>query len=222
MGPIDTFAFDFDGTLAELTIDFDLLKRKLVALASAFLNEMPEDEGMPALELLDALAEKIGRKDEALGREYHSRGRLVITATELEAAENGTLFDFSRPLLALLQDKDMKRVIITRNSTAAVKTVFPDVNEHCDVFLPREQVRHVKPHPGHLLDALERCGSNPQKTLMVGDHVLDIQTGKRAGAYTAAVASGKLGVEDLARAEPDMISSNCMELVQMAVEKKLI
>jgi phosphoglycolate phosphatase len=222
VGPIDTFAFDFDGTLAELTIDFDLLKRKLVALASAFLDEMPLGSGLPALELLDALAEKISQKDAALGREYHSRGRLVITATELEAAEKGMLFDFSRPLLALLKDKGLKRVIITRNSTAAVKTVFPDVLEHCDLFLPREQVRHVKPHPGHLLAALERCGSTPEKTLMVGDHVLDIETGKRAGAYTAAVASGKLGFEDLAKAGPDMISNNCLELVQLAAEKKLI
>lgn len=222
MKRIDTIAFDFDGTLAELTIDFKLMKQRLRALASAFLDPIPETPELPALELLNFLAETIGREEESLGAEFHSRGRLMISAMELDAAKKGSLFEFARPLLAKLRERGLKSVIITRNSTAAVKIVFPDILDRCDAFVPREDVCRVKPHPEHLLTALKKCGSIPEKTLMVGDHVFDIELGKRAGAYTAAVVSGTSSAEELARESPDFMVNNCMTLWEFAVDKELI
>ncbi|OIP90780.1 MAG: hypothetical protein AUK55_12280 [Syntrophobacteraceae bacterium CG2_30_61_12] len=96
---------------------------------------------------------------------------------------------------------------------AAVSLVFPDWAEYCDGLLSRDQVERVKPDPDHLLAALSGLGSSPRHCLMVGDHLLDIETGRRAGTWTAAVASGKLGAGNLAQGAPDWLATDCAELI---------
>jgi phosphoglycolate phosphatase len=206
--------FDFDGTLAHLTIDFDFMKRKLAALAEGFLGERPEPPAKPALEWLDDLAAEIAEYEgRDLGLEFHCRGRLVVQATELDAAARGGLFPFTRDLLGELRSRGVATGIITRNSTAAVRMVFPDVREQCDVFLPREDVPAVKPHPEHLLEALRRMGAEPGRALMVGDHALDLETGRRAGVRTAGVAGGNMPLEELERAGADHLAQDAAGLV---------
>lgn len=212
---IKGIVFDFDGTLAELTIDFELMKRKVAALAEGFLGERPEIPNKPALEWLDDIAAEIEEYEgRDLGMEFHCRGRLVVQATELDAAREGGLFPFTRELLAGLRDAGVGTAIITRNSTAAVKTVFPDVHDCCTIFLPREDVSAVKPDPAHMGAALRRLKCAPEEALMVGDHHLDIETGKRAGVPTAGVASGNLSMAELEQGGADMVSENAAALVK--------
>lgn len=208
--------FDFDGTLAELHIDFDLLRHKITALAEAMLDARPEPSSLPVLEWLDQLALEVEQnrgRDVAL--ELHSRGRLIIQATELDAARQGRLFPYSRRVLASLARRKVRTAVITRNSTAAVLQVFPEIRECCDVFLPREETSAVKPDPAHLLAALSRLKVEPSQALMVGDHPMDIETGKRVGALTAGVASGRLDQDDLAEEAPDFLAQDVDDLVRL-------
>jgi phosphoglycolate phosphatase len=214
--------FDFDGTLAELNIDFVLMKRRVAALAGAFMGYAPEVDSLPALELLDLMARKVGEKDQALGLELHSRGRLLITSMELEAASRGRLFPFARQVLAMLSSRGLATAVITRNCTAAVKRVVPDIETLCGCFLARDSVPRPKPDPGHVRSACERIGVEPGRTLVVGDHPLDIETARRAGTMSAAVASGRVGLEDLERHGPDYLAPDCEVLVRMLVEQGLI
>lgn len=211
--PLQALLFDFDGTLAHLTIDFTRLRRSITALAEPFLGEEPEPSPLPVLEWLDELADEIRGFDHALGQEFHSRGRLVIQATELDAARNAALFPFTRPLLARLRASGIKTGILTRNSTAAVKVVFPDVDQCCDAFLAREDAPQVKPHPAHALAVLERLGVEPERALLVGDHPLDVETARRAGLLAAAVVSGHATREALAAAGPDYLAGDCEALL---------
>lgn len=208
--------FDFDGTLASLCIDFDMLRKKIKALYQAMLECEPEPSPLPVLEWLDVLARDVEEKrGKETALELHSRGRLIIQATELDAAKHGTLFPYSRRLLAGLARRGMASGVITRNSTAAVLRVFPEIGQCCDVFLAREEAPALKPDPRHLLAALSRLGVEPARTLMVGDHPLDIETGKRAGSLTAGVASGRLGQDDLAEAAPDFLARDAEQLVRL-------
>ena len=219
---IRAMVFDFDGTLARLTIDFALMKRKLAALASAFLPRPPAPGPTPALEWLDELAARIGAEDPDHGNEFHSRGRLVITAMELDAAKEGELFPGTRPLLAMLARRGVRTGIITRNCTAAVRRVFPDVRESCGVFVPREDAPRVKPDPAHLLAALAALDTPPHDALMVGDHPLDIETARRAGAKSAAVASGATGSEALSGAGPDFLAQDLRGLIDQLTARGLL
>lgn len=210
---LQALLFDFDGTLASLHIDFTRLRRKLTALAEPFLGEEPEPSELPVLEWLDELADEIREFDHPLGQEFHCRGRLVIQATELDAAREAQLFPFTRPLLAGLRASGIKTGILTRNSTAAVKVVFPDVTACCDCFMAREDAPKVKPDPAHALAVLERLGVARERALLVGDHPLDIQTARNAGLASAAVVSGHSQHAALAAAGPDYLATDCEQLL---------
>ena len=217
MNCIQAIIFDFDGTLAHLTIDFDLLRRKILALIDAFIcDEEYEAPRIPVLELIEAAGEEIQKyegKDTAL--EFKSRSRLVVNATELDAARDGGLFFYTCQLLTELRQRRIKTGVITRNSYAAVKKVFPEIEKCCDVFIAREDAKAVKPDGAHLLQALEKLGVEPQCALMVGDHTLDIETGKNAGSLTAGVASGNLNIACLRESDPDYVAADCLELVNL-------
>ncbi|WP_018126100.1 HAD family hydrolase [Desulfovibrio oxyclinae] len=206
--------FDFDGTLAELTLDFTLMKTKIAALGECFLPHRPEPDGTPALEWMETLTAHVEREcDRDTALEFNCRCRLAITAMELDAARDGNLFEFTRPLLLGLREHGIATGIITRNTGSAVRTVFPDVNEHTGVLLAREDAPRIKPHPAHLLQALERLGVAPAHALMVGDHPLDMKTGRAAGTATAGVMSGRCDADDLKNAGADLVFEDASRLL---------
>jgi len=219
---LEAIVFDFDGTLAELTLDFDLMKRKIAALGEVFLGERPEPDGTPALEWLDRLVARAMELDRDEGLEFASRGRLVLAAMELDAAREGRLFPFTRPALTLLRDRGVATGVITRNISAAVRLVFPEIEAEVGVFLAREAAVRVKPDPAHLMQALGRLGADPARTLMVGDHPMDVETGRRAGALCAAVTSGRQGADAFAAMEPDFIAPDVGALLPLLGEAGLI
>ncbi|WP_432738706.1 HAD family hydrolase [Maridesulfovibrio sp. FT414] len=221
MKNIEAIVFDFDGTLAELTIDFDEMKKRLRALGSAFLDPMPSREDLPALEWVDFMADCLSREDPDLGKEFHTRCRFLIISMEVEAARNGTLFPFTCEMLSSLRSSGIRTGIITRNTASAVRQMVPEIDRLTGCFLSREDVHNVKPHPEHLFKALEIIGVAPENALMVGDHPMDIETGKRAGAMTAGVATGRIPIEGLAEAGPDFLAADCAALMELLNEQNL-
>lgn len=205
--------FDFDGTLAELHLDFALMKSRLASLAEHFLGEL-EQPPLRVLEWLEVLRAEVDR------RIPHRRGAFVdqadrlVQEMELDAACRGSLFPFTRSMLRDLQLQGIKAAVITRNCEEAVRLVFPDIDHYCGGFLARDHVPRVKPDPDHLLRVLERLACDVEGALMVGDHPLDIETGRAAGAFTAGVASGRISREELARAGADWVASDCSALME--------
>ena len=220
-GPIRAALFDFDGTLAELTLDFALLRQKVAAISRIFLEDddggssaVPSwPDGQPVLERVDELAALIGaRSGRDLGLEFHTRCRFLITDMEIKAAAKGRLFPFSRALLAGLRAQGIRLGVVTRNCTAAVKMVYPEIEQAVDCFLPREAVTLVKPNPQHVADALNCLGVRPENALMVGDHPMDIMAGLAAGTRTAGVASGRRSEAELSAAGANYTASDCAAL----------
>jgi len=105
--------------------------------------------------------------------------------------------------------------IITRNCRQAVLRVFPDAETVVGVVLTRDDAPHVKPDPRHLLAALDILGASPERSLMVGDHPMDVATGKAAGTLTAGVASGRIDLAELGRAAPDFLATSVATLLPM-------
>jgi phosphoglycolate phosphatase len=76
-------------------------------------------------------------------------------------------------------------------------------------------VNNVKPHPEHLNKALQMLNSTANTTLMIGDHPLDIQTGRNAGTYTAGVLTGHFRKFDFLNAGADLVLSQASDLLNM-------
>jgi len=214
MPRLDAIIFDFDGTLADVPLDLESMKTRIAALGEAFMDQRPVPGPTPALEWLEELVQTVMLRDEAEGKEFRTRGHLVITAMELDAARQGALFDFTRPSLALLRERGIGAGVITRNISAAVRQVFPDIESLTQAFIPREIAVRVKPDPVHLFQALDCLGADPARTLMVGDHPMDIQTAINAGTLSGAVTSGTVAADVFAPLSPNFIADDVGVLIE--------
>lgn len=211
---LNAIVFDFDGTLAELHLDFAHMKEQLAATLRDYLPGLAAPPPTPALEWLESSVARVHAASPALAVQLRERAEALIAALELDAARRGRLFAFSRPLLRELRTRGVQTAIITRNCERAVRMVFPDLDDYCAEFLAREHVRRVKPDPSHLLQALEKLSADPTTALMVGDHPLDIETGRRAGILSAGVWSGNASRTELLHSGARWTARNCHELIE--------
>ncbi len=215
MQRFDAVVFDFDGALAELVLDFDAMKLRVAMLAGKYLETEPVPGAVPVLEWVERLAGDIGRLGgNGDGQAFRGAAHELIEGMEVAAASDRLLFPFTRPLLAALAERGIKTAIITRNCRRAVARIFPDASSYVGAVVAREDAVRVKPDPEHLLQALRAIGAAPSRSLMVGDHPMDIATGKAAGTMTGAVASGRVALEALRIAEPDFAAADAAALLR--------
>ncbi|SFM84321.1 HAD family hydrolase [Thermodesulforhabdus norvegica] len=219
---IDTFIFDFDGTLAELTINFAVLKARIEALAERYAGPL-ESSQLPLLERIEELARAIHIRSPHHSRDFRNRALDLVRATEIRHASEGKLFAFTRPLLASLINSGHRIAVVTRNCEAAVRIVFPDIEKFCHAFLAREHVKYVKPDPHHIERALEILGkADKTRVMIIGDHPLDIKAGIAVGVWTAGVASGRISITRLIEAGAHYVAENCLALFRQLSEKDLV
>ncbi len=76
-----------------------------------------------------------------------------------------------------------------------------------------------KPDPQGLLELMRRCGCGPERTLLVGDSRVDVETGRAAGVRVLGVAWG-LDPEGLRGAGPE-IEVGSAEALVAAVRERL-
>lgn len=212
---IESIVFDFDGTLAELRLDFVEMKNRLNILSEKFRLISPPPPFLPVLEWVGWLEKSIGESDATLAGDFRIAALSLIEDMEMEAARNGALFPFTRLLLTKILQRGINTAIITRNCDSAVRSVFPDISTYCSAFFARDHVPSPKPDPAHLIRALEAIGADSESALMVGDHPLDIETGKAAGVLTAGVCSGNTSREVLLESGADWVAENCEELINL-------
>jgi phosphoglycolate phosphatase len=198
--------FDYDGTLVRLNIDFLGMRQAVERLVVAYGIEPHPLRGSYALETIEEATELISSKSSAKGSAFRQKALEIVTECEVEAAKGGTMFPGVLDMLKLLRKRAIKIGVITRNCDKAVKMVFPNIERFSDVYLPRDFVSRVKPHPDHLGLALKEMEvGDPTLCLMVGDHLIDIEGGKRLGMKTAGVLTGKMTSQGFKEAGADYI-----------------
>jgi len=69
-----------------------------------------------------------------------------------------------------------------------------------------------KPSPKPLIECAKNLGVQACECAIVGDSIIDIRTGKAAGAKTIAVLSGIFSRKELEREKPDLILENVNQL----------
>ena len=205
---LELIIFDFDGTLAELNIDFAGMKEDVAALAAEYGLDL---EATGKTYTLEAVAE-LSRLHPEVGPEFGRRAEEAIVRREVAAARQGRLFSGVREGLARLDGLGLKLAVITRNCRRAVETIFPDIDAWCHLFVPREEAPLPKPHPEHLRLVFDSLGVESQRSLVVGDHPMDIVTARRAGSWVCGVTTGIVGAEGLA--EADLVFDSLAEVIE--------
>ena len=69
-----------------------------------------------------------------------------------------------------------------------------------------------KPDPKGLILIMNKFNCSPEKTLMVGDSAIDIETGKHAGVITCGVTYGLGNLDSLTNSKPDYLIDNLSQL----------
>jgi phosphoglycolate phosphatase len=207
------FVFDFDGTLAIPNIDFRLMRRRVEEIARRYGVDPTRFEDLYILEMLEMVRAHLSRTDSPDGESFYREAHEAILALEAECARHGGMLPGAVEVLQALRRQRFKVGVVTRNSAFAVRTICSVIDTLCDVFLPREAVRFVKPHPEHLQRALEHLQIPAQHAVMVGDGPIDITAGKALGLKTIAVLTGADRREALLASQPDLILDSVADLL---------
>lgn len=210
---IKTVIFDYDGTLVQLNINFDHMRQEIEQLLVGYDIEPEDLKRFYILEMIDEATRRITKESPSGGSTFYHKALELVTEHEVRAAKKGQIISGVPTMLKVLRNRGIKVGIITRNCDKAIKMVFPDIERFSDAYVPRDHVTQVKPHPDHLALALKEIEvNNPACCLMVGDHVMDIEGGKRMGMKTAGVLTGKITRQGFIEAGADYILDNATDI----------
>lgn len=150
--------FDMDGTITVPSIDF---------------NKIREELGIPSGDIVEIIALWPKKKAEeawALIEKYEEE---VLSLTKFQ--------DGARESLLKFKNHGIRLGLLTRNSRKSADAVLLRLKVDFDIVLTRE-FPFVKPRPEPVIHILESWALHPEETLVVGDYIHDIESGKNAGA----------------------------------------
>ena len=154
--------FDLDGTITQPHLDFRKIREEMGITV----------EKMSILDFLDSLDGEEKRRADA-----------ILDAHEKDAAYKSKLSSGARELFDYLREKNIRIAIMTRNARENVLIVLEKHKLSVDEILTRED-GPVKPSPEGVFALCGKFDVTPGETLMAGDFLFDIQTGKNAGTRT--------------------------------------
>jgi len=212
--------FDFDGTLAP-NLDLPLMRQRVIELTIAEGVPEPVFADRFIIEIIEAAASWLESENGAVAADYHQRAHSLITRFELDAAAEVEPFPEVRALLASLRSRRLRTAVVTRNCEAAVRNTFPDIDQHLDVLLARDNVEYYKPDPRHLQQALTLLGTAPHESMMIGDGRMDMQLGRDLGLVCVGVLTGSSSAEALESAGADMVLEHIRDLDELLNKQSL-
>jgi pyrophosphatase PpaX len=210
---LTTILFDLDGTLID-TNEL-IISTYLHTLEKYFPGKYGREDVLPFLG--PTLHEVFGAMDpervEEMVLEYRSYNLANHDALVKE-------FVGVMETIETLKKKGYKLAIVTtkREDVAFKGLRLMKLDSFFDVMIAYDHVKKVKPDPEPIFLALEKLGSKPEETLMVGDNFHDVLAGKNAGTKTAGVAWTIKGRDYLAKYEPDYMLENMTDLLTILGE----
>jgi len=131
------------------------------------------------------------------------------------------LIEGVREMLVNLRDHYLLSIISARGKKSTYKFLFQyELLPYFSAVATGQTCVHTKPYPDPLEWAAVQMGVPPASCLMVGDTVVDILTGKKAGAQTVGVLCGFGVKNELELAGADLILENTSDLVGHLLKSK--
>ena len=186
---VSAVIFDLDGTITRPYLDFDLIRA-----------EIGEVEG-PILEAMEQMS--------ATGRQ---RALEILHRHELGAAENSQLNPGVREVFSWLRERQCFIGLITRNQRDSVERVCARHQIRFDGVVTRED-GPVKPDSFGVIKFCREMGVPPEQTVVVGDYLFDLISGRRAGAKSVLLATQQ-NYQDF-RHEADYVISSLEQLPEI-------
>lgn len=192
---IKAVIFDLDGTIAAFNLDYKVMRGEV----RSYLLKL----GVPAslLKVNEAIFDML-KKTEIYMK---NQGKPITTIEELrketlktaenyemEAAKQTNLLSGAFETLKILKRAGLKIGLCTLSSEKSTIYLVKrfKLDEYFDAVVSRDRVNHVKPNPEHLQTVLNKIGTTPQETLVVGDSTTDMQGAQELKAIAVGIPSG--------------------------------
>lgn len=186
-----------------------------VALTLAQGVPSTEFEHLYIIEIIAAATHWLTRTGSESGHSYAAQANQLILDFELDAAAEMNVFPGTRSVLATLRQADARTAIVTRNCEQAVRCVFPDADNYCDLLLTRDNVEFVKPDPRRLQLALSNLARKAAQVVMIGDGRMDMQLGRELGLTCVGVLTGSSDAASLVAARAHLVIDDIEALEQL-------
>lgn len=185
-----TVLFDLDGTVADTAPD----------LAFA-LNTVLAEEGRPALPIerirpvitfgTRGLIE-LGFGIDADHPSFHDLRERLLALYSQHLVRQTRLFPGIPQLLDALEQRGLNWGIVTNKPGWLTEPLVAQLGlaQRAACVVSGDTTAQPKPHPGCMLYACERVGSQADQCLYIGDAQCDIEAGKRAGMKTLIALYG--------------------------------
>lgn len=215
---IELFIFDLDGTLIDSktdiahSVNYTLGCFNIPALEYSLIYSYVGNGVTTLLEKsLTSTNKNIDTKD-ALRVFLKHYGDHLLDNTFLYPNVMETLKYFSEANMVLISNKPEKFIKKTLKGLN-IDRFFP-------LVLGGDTLKTKKPEPEGINIAMNKYKSHPEKTVIVGDSGIDIDTGKRVGIQTCGVSYGLRDRAELVKAGADFIIDDIWELKDLYKWKK--
>ena len=186
--------FDIDGTLVDSNyLHVDAWSRAFAEAGTPVDTwRIHRAIGMDSGKLLDELLGDAADSAGPVAKEAHARLYAGMS-------ERLRVFAGARELLQVLADRGHTIVLATSAPPEELEMLLEvlDMGDTLDVVTSAQDAETAKPDPDILTVAVERAGVSPDRAVMVGDAVWDVQAAARAGVPCVGVLSGGTGRDEL-------------------------
>lgn len=211
MNNLKLVIFDLDGTL----VDAYQGVASSLNYALGQLHCAPIDD--------ESIKRTVGRGDRHLiatfvAEEDVDKALSIFRQHHTHALKEGTIFlPGAKQLLKKLKAKNYALAIASNRPTRFTHIILKHLRlqQTFDYVLCGDKVEHPKPAADILERILKKFSLMPDEALYVGDMVIDVETGNKAGVRTVAVVTGSNTKEELFSSRPFKVIDRVSQIAQI-------
>lgn len=215
---MDLVIFDLDGTLIDSKLD--LANAVNATRASVGLTPMDNDtvfsyvgNGAPVL-IRKALGPQFSDQEIQRALEY------FLAYYRDHMLDHTVLYPGMRNVLDRFQRAGIAMAVLTNKPVRFSQAIVDGLGLHAHFrrVYGGNSFEHKKPHPVGVEKLLEECGAVREKTLMVGDSSVDVETARNANVKACGVTWG-FQPETFAGHPPDFLADHPEDLAAMVMRR---
>lgn len=210
----DTVIYDLDGTLLNTLDD-------LAASVNHAMRTLghPEHSTQAVCAMVGNGMEKLLRLATPEGADWQEALRVFKAHYADHANDHTCPYAGIEAMLEALHQAGVRQAIVSNKGDPFVK----DLNERyfsrwIDIAVGEQPAIRRKPWPDSVLHIMERLGSDPSRTLYVGDSDVDIVTAQNAGVDCASVVWGFRTEAELREAGAARLVADAEALTRLVLE----
>lgn len=208
---IELIIFDLDGTLIDA-----------YRAVEQSLNYTMTRLGFPTLDA-ETIKRTVGWGDRHLVEKFSGKDRIakaivIYRRHHKDSLRKGTkLLPGARRILNYLKRRHYRLAVASNRPLRYSRIVLDilDIRKYFDYILCGDKIERPKPHPDILKLILKKFSLMPQQALYVGDMVIDIEAGKRAGIKTVAVLTGSSRKDEIVSCHPYKVVSQVYDVLKI-------